>query len=165
MKKRVVLFSVFCGLLAVSGCHYKAKKAQAYRDNILQQVQRTVDASLPFSDAMFAHEKDGAVKAIATFSNVVDSSISVIGAQPDFDGDTMLRASSLFLLNFYKRELLNTFTPVVGSVASEFSLEQSATIDSVTEKLMMDENHYWQLFDAAEKNFYKRFKLSELEQK
>lgn len=164
MKNAVVLFTVFLALFYASSCNLKAKKAKTYRDEILEQVKNVVDASLGFSDAIFTHQKQDAVLAIESYGSTVKKSISAVEAKGEFDGDTMLRAASLFLLRFYDNTLQKQYAPFYNTVnAKELTEAEAVIVDSITEKFMMDENHYWGLFDAAEKNFYNRNGIKEVE--
>jgi hypothetical protein len=164
MKNAVVLFTVFLALLSASSCHLKAKKAKTYRDEILEQVKVVVDASLGFSDAVFTHRKQDAVLAVESYSSTVKKSITAVEAKGEFSGDTMLRAASLFLLNFYDKTLHTQYKPFYEKVnTDELSVTEAKAIDSITEKFMMDENHYWGLFDAAEKNFYRKNEIKKVE--
>lgn len=164
MKNYSVLFFIIGVLFILSGCHLKAKKAKAYHDNILQQVQDVIDASLDYGDAIQSHDKTRAIAGYTHYSQLVNNAIAKIQTTGDFDGDTSFQHYSLEMLGFYKNSLEGSFKPLLDSIQQgDFSGQAGVKADSLYAAMTMMENQYWERFNWAERKFYKEHKLEKVE--
>jgi len=164
MDKRHVLFLALITMLVLSGCHFKAKKAKQYHDDMLHTVQAVIDSSLDYGDAVQSYEKSRALQAQEKYSSQVNNAIAKAELLKDFDGDTSLQHYSLEMLSFYKTTLDKNFKPFLTGIAAEsFSDQERQTADSLYQNLTMTENKYWARFDWAEKKFYKEHEIGSVE--
>ena len=166
MKQQSVLFLVFAGLLALTACNLKAKRAKTYYDTCLRSVQVVIDSSLEYGDGIQSHDKTAALQAQARYSALVNKTIADIESQKDFEGDTTLQHYSLEMLLFYKNKLEKEFSPFLNAVkANTFSEAEAQTADSLYSDFTMTESKYWDRFNWAEKKFYKDNNLAKIEKK
>ncbi len=165
MKKLPVLFSVCLLIIALTGCHFKEKRAKQYHDRVLQSVQVVIDNSLDYGDALQTYEKEKALKAQQKYSALVNSTLASIDSIGDFEGDTTLHTYAKELLGFYKKTLDGSIDPFLQSVKGEaFTPEETTVADSLMIDLTMTENKYWERFNWAEKKFYKEENIGKVEQ-
>ncbi len=164
MKRISVLFTACFFIVALTGCHFKEKRAKEYRDTVLQSVQGVIDNSLDYGDAVLSYEKARAVQAHEKYSALVNSTLFKIDSLKDFEGDTTMQFFSKELLGFYKRSLNNELSPFLQSVKAEaFSPEEMLVADSLMSNLNMTESRYWERFNWAEKKFYKEENIEKVE--
>ncbi len=149
----------------LNSCTEKAKRAKVYHDEIAIKTAVVIDSVIDYGDAVHSSSRQVGLSVSEQYLNLIGRTIEKVNQQGDFDADTILKSSSVDLLQFYKNYISSNFVPYFNSFENDSLDEfQIAITDSLHRKMMEEEVPHWSNFNNAEKKFSDKYDISSVKE-